>query len=87
MEDETTQEISLCFVLVGICGNFSGRHCCFDFSIYYFQLIYLFLIQYPGDSVVTGRGRINGRLAYVFSQVKFYLFLSSVNFSFEISAQ
>uniref|UniRef100_A0A8C2U746 Propionyl-CoA carboxylase beta chain, mitochondrial n=1 Tax=Coturnix japonica TaxID=93934 RepID=A0A8C2U746_COTJA len=25
--------------------------------------------KYPGDSVVTGRGRINGRLAYVFSQV------------------
>uniref|UniRef100_A0A8C4P7V2 Propionyl-CoA carboxylase beta chain, mitochondrial n=1 Tax=Dromaius novaehollandiae TaxID=8790 RepID=A0A8C4P7V2_DRONO len=24
--------------------------------------------KYPGDSVVTGRGRINGRLAYVFSQ-------------------
>uniref|UniRef100_U3KGB2 Propionyl-CoA carboxylase beta chain, mitochondrial n=1 Tax=Ficedula albicollis TaxID=59894 RepID=U3KGB2_FICAL len=24
--------------------------------------------EYPGDSVVTGRGRINGRLAYVFSQ-------------------
>ncbi|PKU32565.1 propionyl- carboxylase beta mitochondrial [Limosa lapponica baueri] len=25
--------------------------------------------KYPGDSVVTGRGRINGRLAYVFSQM------------------
>ncbi|CAO2633841.1 Propionyl-CoA carboxylase beta chain, mitochondrial [Lemmus lemmus] len=24
--------------------------------------------KFPGDSVVTGRGRINGRLAYVFSQ-------------------
>ncbi|XP_048361509.1 propionyl-CoA carboxylase beta chain, mitochondrial isoform X1 [Sphaerodactylus townsendi] len=24
--------------------------------------------KYPGDSVVTGQGRINGRLAYVFSQ-------------------
>ncbi|NWU68406.1 PCCB carboxylase, partial [Pterocles burchelli] len=24
--------------------------------------------KYPGDSVVTGRGQINGRLAYVFSQ-------------------
>uniref|UniRef100_A0A8C0H386 Propionyl-CoA carboxylase beta chain, mitochondrial n=1 Tax=Chelonoidis abingdonii TaxID=106734 RepID=A0A8C0H386_CHEAB len=27
--------------------------------------------KYPGDSVVTGQGRINGRLAYVFSQVFF----------------
>lgn len=26
-------------------------------------------VQYPGDSVVTGQGRINGRLVYVFSQV------------------
>uniref|UniRef100_A0A8C9RJ96 Propionyl-CoA carboxylase beta chain, mitochondrial n=1 Tax=Scleropages formosus TaxID=113540 RepID=A0A8C9RJ96_SCLFO len=26
--------------------------------------------KYPGDSVVTGQGRINGRLVYVFSQVK-----------------
>ncbi|XP_061781302.1 propionyl-CoA carboxylase beta chain, mitochondrial isoform X1 [Nerophis lumbriciformis] len=26
--------------------------------------------KFPGDSVVTGRGRINGRLVYVFSQVK-----------------
>ncbi|XP_013875265.1 propionyl-CoA carboxylase beta chain, mitochondrial isoform X1 [Austrofundulus limnaeus] len=25
--------------------------------------------KFPGDSVVTGRGRINGRLVYVFSQV------------------
>uniref|UniRef100_A0A8C7BGP0 Propionyl-CoA carboxylase beta chain, mitochondrial n=1 Tax=Neovison vison TaxID=452646 RepID=A0A8C7BGP0_NEOVI len=25
--------------------------------------------KFPGDSVVTGRGRINGRLAYVFSQI------------------
>uniref|UniRef100_A0A4W4ED18 Propionyl-CoA carboxylase beta chain, mitochondrial n=1 Tax=Electrophorus electricus TaxID=8005 RepID=A0A4W4ED18_ELEEL len=25
--------------------------------------------KYPGDSVVTGQGRINGRLAYVFSQI------------------
>lgn len=57
------------------------------FSIHYFQLIYLVLLQYPGDSVVTGRGRINGRLAYVFSQVKFYLFLNNVNLSFEISSQ
>lgn len=29
----------------------------------------LFGSQFPGDSVVTGRGRINGRLVYVFSQV------------------
>lgn len=57
------------------------------FLICYFQWIYLFLMQYPGDSVVTGRGRINGRLAYVFSQVKFYLFLNSVNLPFEISSQ
>lgn len=29
--------------------------------------------QYPGDSVVTGRGKINGRTAFVFSQVnQFY---------------
>uniref|UniRef100_A0AAQ6A2V9 Propionyl-CoA carboxylase beta chain, mitochondrial n=1 Tax=Amphiprion ocellaris TaxID=80972 RepID=A0AAQ6A2V9_AMPOC len=26
--------------------------------------------KFPGDSVVTGRGRINGRLVYVFSQVQ-----------------
>lgn len=26
--------------------------------------------QFPGDSVVTGRGRISGRLVYVFSQVQ-----------------
>lgn len=32
------------------------------------------LMQYPGDSVVTGRGQINGRLAYVFSQVWVCLF-------------
>lgn len=25
-------------------------------------------MQYPGDSVVTGHGLINGRLAYIFSQ-------------------
>lgn len=87
MEDETSQEISLCFVLVGICGNFSGHHCCFDFSVCYFQWICLVLMQYPGDSVVTGRGRINGRLAYVFSQVRFYLFLSSVNLFQRISSQ
>ncbi|XP_008592899.1 PREDICTED: propionyl-CoA carboxylase beta chain, mitochondrial-like, partial [Galeopterus variegatus] len=24
--------------------------------------------KFPGDSVVTGRGRINGRLVYIFSQ-------------------
>ena len=28
--------------------------------------------KFPGDSVVTGQGRINGRLVYVFSQVKQY---------------
>lgn len=33
MEDETSQDISLCFVLVGICGNSSGHHCCFDLSV------------------------------------------------------
>lgn len=27
-------------------------------------------MKFPGDSVVTGRGRINGRLVYVFSQVQ-----------------
>ncbi|PNI96283.1 PCCB isoform 7 [Pan troglodytes] len=26
--------------------------------------------KFPGDSVVTGRGRINGRLVYVFSQIQ-----------------
>ncbi|KAI4031697.1 propionyl-CoA carboxylase subunit beta [Homo sapiens] len=26
--------------------------------------------KFPGDSVVTGRGRINGRLVYVFSQIR-----------------
>jgi len=25
-------------------------------------------LQYPGDSVVTGQGHINGKLAYIFSQ-------------------
>lgn len=30
----------------------------------------LSFIKFPGDSVVTGRGRINGRLVYVFSQVQ-----------------
>uniref|UniRef100_A0A8B9K0W0 Propionyl-CoA carboxylase beta chain, mitochondrial n=1 Tax=Astyanax mexicanus TaxID=7994 RepID=A0A8B9K0W0_ASTMX len=29
--------------------------------------------KYPGDSVVTGHGRINGRLVYVFSQVSTHL--------------
>lgn len=31
---------------------------------------FFFWSQFPGDSVVTGRGRINGRLVYVFSQVR-----------------
>lgn len=26
------------------------------------------VLQYPGDSVVTGQGYINGRLTYIFSQ-------------------
>uniref|UniRef100_A0A8C3B0S0 Propionyl-CoA carboxylase beta chain, mitochondrial n=1 Tax=Cyclopterus lumpus TaxID=8103 RepID=A0A8C3B0S0_CYCLU len=29
--------------------------------------------KFPGDSVVTGRGRINGRLVYVFSQVQKFI--------------
>uniref|UniRef100_A0A5F8G511 Propionyl-CoA carboxylase beta chain, mitochondrial n=1 Tax=Monodelphis domestica TaxID=13616 RepID=A0A5F8G511_MONDO len=32
--------------------------------------------KFPGDSVVTGRGRINGRLVYVFSQVYSFMSLS-----------
>ncbi|XP_025769556.1 propionyl-CoA carboxylase beta chain, mitochondrial isoform X5 [Puma concolor] len=32
--------------------------------------------KFPGDSVVTGRGRINGRLVYVFSQDTSYLFIT-----------
>lgn len=35
-----------------------------------FLLSFFFWSQFPGDSVVTGRGRINGRLVYVFSQVR-----------------
>ncbi|XP_032402487.1 propionyl-CoA carboxylase beta chain, mitochondrial isoform X1 [Xiphophorus hellerii] len=31
--------------------------------------------KFPGDSVVTGRGRINGRLVYVFSQVQATVFV------------
>lgn len=37
-----------------------------------FRCLFFFFFwwQFPGDSVVTGRGRINGRLVYVFSQVR-----------------
>ncbi|MEQ2192554.1 hypothetical protein XENOCAPTIV_013391, partial [Xenoophorus captivus] len=35
----------------------------------------LVYFQFPGDSVVTGRGRINGRLVYVFSQVQTTVFV------------
>uniref|UniRef100_A0A671WPX5 Propionyl-CoA carboxylase beta chain, mitochondrial n=1 Tax=Sparus aurata TaxID=8175 RepID=A0A671WPX5_SPAAU len=39
--------------------------------------------KFPGDSVVTGRGRINGRLVYVFSQVQScIMFVISCTFCF-----
>lgn len=40
-----------------------------DIIVWLIFLINLSSLQYPGDSVVTGQGRINGRLVYVFSQV------------------
>ena len=36
---------------------------------YCFNFVKPVYIQYPGDSVITGRGTINGRTAFVFSQV------------------
>uniref|UniRef100_A0A8C4H9M4 Propionyl-CoA carboxylase beta chain, mitochondrial n=1 Tax=Dicentrarchus labrax TaxID=13489 RepID=A0A8C4H9M4_DICLA len=38
--------------------------------------------KFPGDSVVTGRGRINGRLVYVFSQVQFDVWVKTTPFFF-----
>uniref|UniRef100_A0A673BD27 Propionyl-CoA carboxylase beta chain, mitochondrial n=1 Tax=Sphaeramia orbicularis TaxID=375764 RepID=A0A673BD27_9TELE len=36
--------------------------------------------KFPGDSVVTGRGRINGRLVYVFSQFIWSSLISNIMF-------
>lgn len=47
------------------------RNCLFLWDLKYLLSHHcLSLPQFPGDSVVTGRGRINGRLVYVFSQVQ-----------------
>lgn len=40
----------------------------FSRKIRLFLLNFLRFLQYPGDSVVTGRGTINGRTVFLFSQ-------------------
>lgn len=65
------------------------NHYIFTITFFYYHRFMISLCvcvsvhtQYPGDSVVTGQGRINGRLVYVFSQVsKRDLWLHWVSFT------
>ena len=70
-----------CFFVIG----FTVINCmrvsmyCITLCVFVCYMTFCFYFQYPGDSVITGRGLINGRVVFLFSQVSVSISLLKYN--------